>query len=77
MKNLVLDTTKTCQMTHLTKMMMKEMSRRERLGMLLTKSHILAYSQLPTVLNELRTVINGKSVHFLFRIVWVLYTFLQ
>ena len=29
------------------------------------------------MLNKLRTIINGKSVHFPFRIVWVLYTFLQ
>ena len=40
MKNLVFGVTKTCQMTHLTKMAMKEMSRREGVGMLLTKFHI-------------------------------------
>ena len=26
------------------------------------------------MLNELRTIISGKNVHFPFRIVWVLYT---
>ena len=31
---------KTCQMTHLTKMKMKERSRRDGVGMLLTKFHI-------------------------------------
>ena len=69
MNNLELGATKTCQMTHLRKMKMKETSCREGVGMLLTKSHI--YS--------LFTVVNGKSVHFPFRKVWrwVLCTFLQ
>ena len=39
MKNLVFVVTKTCQMTHLTKMT-KETSRGEGVGMLLTKFHI-------------------------------------
>ena len=36
----VFGVTKTCQMTLLTKMTMKETSRREGVGMLLTKFHI-------------------------------------
>ena len=40
------DVTKTCQMTHLTKMTMKETGRREGVGMLLTKCHI--YSLITT-----------------------------
>ena len=40
MNNLVFGVTRTCQMTHLTKMSMKETSRREGVGMLLTKFHI-------------------------------------
>ena len=39
MKNLVFSVTKTCQMTHLTKMTMKEMSHRGGVDMLLTKFH--------------------------------------
>ena len=50
-------------------------SRREGVGILLTKFHV--YSLLPTELNKLRTIISGKSVHSPVRIVWVLYTFLQ
>ena len=37
--------------------------------------YFTAYSQHPTVLNKLRTIISGKRVHFPFGIVWVLYTF--
>ena len=40
MKNLVFGVTKTCQVTHLTKMSMMETSCREGLVMLLTKFHI-------------------------------------
>ena len=40
MKKLVFGVTKTCQMTHLTKMTMEETSRRDGVGMLLTKFHI-------------------------------------
>ena len=40
MKNLVFGVKKTCQMTHLTNMTMKEASCREGLVMLLTKFHI-------------------------------------
>ena len=46
MKNSVFGVTKTCQMTHLTKMTMKETGRREGVGMLLTKFHI--YSLITT-----------------------------
>ena len=43
MKNLVFGVTKTCQMTHLTKISMMEMSCREGLVMLLTKFHIYSF----------------------------------
>ena len=46
MKNSVFGETKTCQMTPLTKMTMKETGRREGVGMLLTKFHI--YSLITT-----------------------------
>ena len=77
MNNLELGVIKTCQMTHLTKMTMKGTSHREGVSMLLTNFIFTAYSQLPTVLNKLRTIMSGKSVHFPFRTVWVLYIFLQ
>ena len=46
MKNSMFGVTKTCQMTHLTKMTMKETGHREGVGMLLTKFHI--YSLITT-----------------------------
>ena len=67
---------KTCQMTHLTKMTMKETSRRQGVGMLLTKCYIYSLFTASHC-DKLRTIINGKSAHFPFKIVRVLYTFLQ
>ena len=46
MKNSEFGVKKTCQMTHLTKMTMKETGRREGVGMLLTEFHI--YSLITT-----------------------------
>ena len=72
MKKLVLGVTKSCQITH------NEGDESQRgVGMLLTNFLFTAYSQLPSVLNRLRTIVSRKSGHFPFRIVWVLYTFLQ
>ena len=60
MQNLVFDVTKTCQITHLTKMTMKDTSRREGVGMLMTKFHIYSLFTTSHVLKKLRTIIYGK-----------------
>ena len=46
-------------------------------GMLLTKFHIYSLFTTSHCAKQLRTIVSGKSVHFPFRIIWVLYTFLQ